>query len=169
MGFEAPAAAAARLKLFFMTTSDAAVRRTLLPLFPDVTMPNELGGNLYSNPGNRIRPSVRHAERSTREIDDARLAENIAPGTTPVSPVSTESDIPRFGHDLDALLLQLFATPQVASEMMAAASAQARALALVWEAHERGAIALPDPVARAVADARARVPRVCLPPLVMNG
>lgn len=49
---------------------------------------------------------------------------------------------------------QAFASTRVASSCLALLRTQAEALALVWEAHARGAVALPAPVLAAVLAAR---------------
>lgn len=168
MGFETHAAAAARLRILLVSTSDAALRRTLHSYFPDVTMPNELGGSLFPECRSDALPTVRHADLVHAELpyhrDDRPFATAArSPRPPAVASVEDDSELPPFTHELGALLAHVFTTPDVAAELMASASAQARALALVWDAHRCGAITLPDGIARLVLDARARVPGVCAP------
>jgi hypothetical protein len=69
----------------------------------------------------------------------------------------------QFGTDVRPLLADVLATGDTAGELLAVASTQARALAAVWEAHRRGVIALPDPLADVVCRARESWPEALRP------
>jgi hypothetical protein len=70
----------------------------------------------------------------------------------------------REGEDraLDRIMTGVLASEQNARAILAALDRQLRALHLVWEAHERGAVRLPDRIAESVHEARLNIPR-CLP------
>ena len=62
---------------------------------------------------------------------------------------------PPLGDGYLAFRERAVASPPVSAALLATIAAQAEALALVWEAHVRGAATLPPPVAAAVRAARA--------------
>lgn len=85
-------------------------------------------------------------------------------GDVPVSP-SIQTDLPlddaRLGGDLPNLTRDLSGADM--AELLVVLAQQATALKLVWEAHVRGAITLPESLERRVEQARHRVPRFLSP------
>ncbi|HTR77028.1 MAG TPA: hypothetical protein VMH39_02925 [Gemmatimonadaceae bacterium] len=61
-------------------------------------------------------------------------------------------------ESLDRIMRSVLSTESGARQLLSAMNRQVRALQLVWEAHERGAIRLPDRVAESVRQARVSVP-----------
>ncbi len=59
---------------------------------------------------------------------------------------------------LERLMRRALASDEAGRQFLAAFERQARALQVVWEAHQRGAALLPESVATTVAQARAEVP-----------
>ena len=66
------------------------------------------------------------------------------------------------GRALDTIMSGVLSSEQSGRAILAAMDRQLRALHLVWEAHERGAVRLPDRVAESVRSARFSLPP-CLP------
>jgi hypothetical protein len=63
------------------------------------------------------------------------------------------------GEQLESLLRRALSSEEGGTEFLAAYERQARALDAVWEAHRRGAVQLPQPVADKVEQARTTPPR----------
>jgi hypothetical protein len=59
---------------------------------------------------------------------------------------------------LERLMRRALASDEAGRQFLSAFERQSRALKIVWEAHQRGAALLPEPVAAAVEQARADVP-----------
>jgi hypothetical protein len=62
------------------------------------------------------------------------------------------------GVYLETLMRRALASDQGGTQFLSAFQRQARALEAVWEAHQRGAVHLPDGVVDKVAQARTQVP-----------
>jgi hypothetical protein len=62
-------------------------------------------------------------------------------------------------HQLESLIRCALETEEGGTQFLAAYERQARALDAVWEAHRRGAVRLPQPVADKVEEARTTPPR----------
>lgn len=60
---------------------------------------------------------------------------------------------------LETLVRRALSTEDGGTELLAAYERQARALDMVWEAHRRGAVRLPESVAEKVEQARVTPPR----------
>jgi hypothetical protein len=63
------------------------------------------------------------------------------------------------GESLHALVQRLLASADGGAQLLAAFDRQRRALSMVWEAHSRGAVQLPESVAATVEKAFVSVPR----------
>ena len=144
MGYEP--SAARRLRRVVACTSDHSLRATIEPLLMDV--PNSSldvtarpERTLWSTPasGWRAEPLGDAAARSQQA--------DLPLGDVP----------PPLGGDLPNLTRDLSGADM--AELLIVLAQQATALKLVWEAHVRGALTLPDSLERRVEQARHRVPR----------
>lgn len=143
MGYEP--AAARRLRRVVASTSDHSLRATLQPLLMDV--PNT-SYDVTARP-ERTRWTAPSAEWSPETLGDG------------LAPRSVQADLPledgRLGGDLPNLTRTLSGADM--AELLVVLAQQATALKLVWEAHVRGALTLPDSLERRVEQTRHRVPR----------
>lgn len=62
-------------------------------------------------------------------------------------------------EDLDRIMQTVLASETSGRELLAVIDRQLRALSLVWEAHERGAVELPERIAESVRLARSGLPK----------
>lgn len=143
MGYEP--SAARRLQRVVACTSDHSLRATLEPLLMDV--PN----TSYDVP-------VRSERTPWTPPASGWRTEPL--GDTP-APRSLQADLPlddaRLGSDLPSLTRGLSGADM--AELLVVLAQQATALKLVWEAHVRGALTLPESLERRVEQTRHRVPR----------
>jgi hypothetical protein len=72
--------------------------------------------------------------------------------------VAQEGDVDH-GESLQTLVQRLLASADGGAQLLAAFDRQRRALSMVWEAHSRGAVNLPDSVAASVERACVSAPR----------
>ncbi len=147
VGFEP--SAARRLRRVVARTSDHSLRATIEPLLMDV-------------PNTSFDVPVR-AERTAWSPPAGWRAEPL--GDAPAAP-AIQTNLPlddaRLGGDLPNLTRDLSGADM--AELLVVLAQQATALKLVWEAHVRGALTLPDSLERRVEQARHRVPRFLAPP-----
>jgi hypothetical protein len=163
MGFESSAVARVRLRSVLDTTPDGALRSTLLELVQGSYVHSKFdkfdeGGGRPETP-----TAASPAAGGDRLVHDTlSIPTGDAPAdrgsAVPVPPAAVGDDpLPpslQLGADPRPLLAGALSVGDTASELLAAASAQARALSAVWEAHRRGAVVLPTAVADAVCRAR---------------
>jgi hypothetical protein len=170
MGFEPAAVADARLRLVLTTTSDATLRSTLSELIRGSFVHSKFDETAAVRPSASPAPSP--AARGDRLVHDTlSVPTGDAPADrsngTPALRADGDDDQLlcglQFGADVRPLLADALSTGDTAGELLAAASTQARALAAVWEAHRRGVIALPEPLADAVSRARGCWPAALRP------
>ncbi|HUF29356.1 MAG TPA: hypothetical protein VMM77_01745, partial [Gemmatimonadaceae bacterium] len=128
------------------STSSLILRDTLTPLLMD--LPNtslDVAARHSRTP--RTSPSAQHG--------DAPL------GGSPAAPRAVQVDMPlddaRLGGELPELARDLSGADM--AELLVVLAQQSAALKLVWEAHMRGAITLPDGLEGRVEHVRRRVPR----------
>lgn len=140
MGYEP--AAARRLRRIAACTTDVMLRDTLETLLPD--MPNHSPADSAPAP---------RADWAADAWSSDALGEP--------APRAVQGDLPlddeRLGGDLPGLARGLSGADT--AELLLVLAQQATALRLVWEAHARGAIELPESLMRRVDQARQRVPR----------
>jgi hypothetical protein len=145
MGYEP--CAARRLRRVVACTPDLAVRDTLEPLLMD--MPNtsvDVAARSERVPWTPAAPAWR-----VEALGDAPPAHQ---GELPL-------DEPRLGGDLPGLTRELSGADL--AELLVVLAQQATTLKLVWEAHARGAITLPESLERRVEQVRRRTPRFLAP------
>ena len=147
MGFEPYAARL--LRRVVPRTADLVVRDTLEPFRMD--MPNtsfDVAARLERAPWSGPTPS-----RRLETLGDAPPVHERQ-GELPL-------DEPRLGGDLPGLTRDLSGADL--AELLVVLAQQAAALKLVWEAHARGAITLPQSLEHRVEQVRRRVPRFLAP------
>lgn len=171
MGIEPRGAAVRRLRSFASSSSDAQLRRYLLPLIAGTSMSGEFarGALENGNPGFMYFP-VPSTFSLNDDPDRQRTSSDWpVPLTTRWADERTEAlpclaDVPAeiapFADDPAPVSRALLAADRMAAELLATAGAQQRALALVLEAHHLGAATLPEPVLRTVREASARLARL---------
>lgn len=171
MGIEPRGAAVRRLRSFASSSPDAQLRRYLLPLIAGTSMSGEFarGALEIGSPGSTFVPSPSaHAPtadpQTTRSASDWPVPVAARWGGERTAPLSRLADVDQeiepFADDPAPVARALLSDDRVALELLAAAGAQQRALALVLEAHLLGATTLPEPVLRTVRDASARLARL---------
>jgi hypothetical protein len=141
--------AARRLRRVVACTADFVVRDTLEPLLMD--MPNtsfDVAARVERVPWSAPTPP----RRSETLGDAAPVLERQ--GELPL-------DEPRLGGDLPGLTRDLSGADL--AELLVVLAQQAAALKLVWEAHARGAVTLPQSLEQRVEQVRRRVPRFLAP------
>lgn len=146
MGYEP--CAARRLRRVVACTSDLAVRESLEPLLMD--MPNT---SFDVDASVRAPWTPPAPARRVEPLGDAPPVRERQ-GELPL-------DEPRLGGDLPGLTRDLSGADL--AELLVVLAQQATTLKLVWEAHARGAITLPDSLEQRVAHVRHRVPRFLAP------
>ncbi len=151
MGFEPNARW--RLRSICDTTTDAVLRQELatalgedsMPFVPSADLSREIaactmcrseGGSALSRDG----LCEDHRARWNLEACMAEVTRDVA------------------SLQLERLMRRALASDEAGRQFLAAFERQARALQVVWEAHQRGAALLPESVAATVAQARAEVP-----------
>lgn len=150
MGFEP--AAAFRLRLVLATTSDPALRAELSKTLEEPAMPfvpsPELLQQIDSCPG------CEHRERrATRDglCEAHRSRWNL-------ELCSHDSFADDGDADLNRIMNSVLADENSGRRLLTALERQLRALHLVWDAHQIGAVRLPDQVVEAVRLARLNAP-----------
>jgi hypothetical protein len=128
-------------------TSDHTLRATIEPLLMDV-------------PNTSHDVSVR-TERTAWAPPTGWRAEPLGDAPAPTLQTSLPLDDARLGGDLPNLTRDLSGADM--AELLVVLAQQATALKLVWEAHVRGALTLPESLERRVEQARQRVPRFLAP------
>jgi hypothetical protein len=147
MGYEP--CAARRLRRVVASSPDRTVRDTLEPLLMD--LPNsslDVGAHAVRAPWTTFAPAGR-----AEPIGDVATAREVQ-GDLPL-------DEPRLGGDLPALTRDLSGADL--AELLVVLAQQTTTLRLVWEAHARGAITLPETLEQRVEQVRHRVPRFLAP------
>jgi hypothetical protein len=148
MGYEP--CAARRLRRVVASTLDRSVRDTLEPLLMD--LPNT---------------SLDVAARPVRAPRTPPAPDRRVEGLGDVAPAgrAVQGDLPlgeaRLGGDLPGLTSELSGADL--AELLMVLAQQATTLRLVWEAHARGAITLPESLEQRVEQVRNRVPRFLAP------
>ena len=147
MGYEP--SAARRLRRVVASTSDHSLRATIEPLLMDV--PN----TSYDVPARAERASWTPPTPGWRPepLGDAPPAYSLQTDL-PLDDTRLGGELPNLTRDLSGADL---------AELLVVLAQQATALRLVWEAHVRGAVTLPDSLERRVDQARHRVPRFLAP------
>ena len=144
MGYEPNAAR--RLRRVVACTSNALLRETLIPLLMD--LPN-------TSLDVAARPARTHWTSSDAQRGDKLLGDAL------VSTPAIQGDLPlndrRLGGELPELARGLSGADS--AELLVVLAQQSAALNLVWEAHMRGAITLPDSLEGRVESVRRSVPR----------
>ena len=146
MGYEP--CAARRLRRVVACTSDLAVRESLEPLLMDMPNTSFDVDALVRAPWTPPTPA-----RRVEPLGDAPPVRERQ-GELPL-------DEPRLGGDLPGLTRDLSGADL--AELLVVLAQQATTLKLVWEAHARGAITLPDSLEQRVEQVRHRVPRFLAP------
>lgn len=151
MGFEANART--RLRLLCETTTDPVLHQELatalgedaMPFVPSADLSHEIamctlcrseGGGALSRDG----LCAEHRARWNLESCMSEVMRDVG------------------GLQLERLMRRALASEEAGTQFLLAFQRQARALQVVWEAHQRGAALLPAGVAAAVEQARADVP-----------
>lgn len=171
MGIEPRGAAVRRLRSFASSSSDAQLRRYLLPLIAGTSMSGEFARGVLEigSPGSTFVPSPSALAPTgdphvTRSASDWPVPVAVHRGDEQTAPLPRLADVDQeiepFADDPSSVACALLGDDRVVAELLAAAGAQHRALALVLEAHRLGATTLPDPVLRTVRDASARLARL---------
>ena len=107
-----------------------------------------------------IEPAASLRLQRVRDADASAIgpcladASSSAPGAGDAPVPLTRATEPPLGDGYAAFRERAFGAETVSAAFLATIAAQAAALALVWEAHARGAVVLPPPVAAAVRAAR---------------
>jgi hypothetical protein len=146
MGFEPMAAA--RLQRVWATTRDPQLRQELGTILEDPAMSFAPSSELLQQIRNC--PECEHHERRvTRDglCETHRSQWNLELVSN--QPVADEGDT-----DLTRIMNSVLADEQSGRRLLVALERQLRALHLVWDAHQIGAVHLPDQVAEAVRLAR---------------
>jgi len=163
MGYESSACAARRLRLFADATRDTALRAELLALLETPIDPTAITDGTPA-----CTPSVPLASRTTAMHTPA-LASAPSSGPTLNERVVSEAsssvgerlaDVPLSSRLPVEHLERAIAGGELVRELMACIATQARAIALVREAHAIGAISMPTEVAATLAAAAATLPAV---------
>lgn len=144
MGYEPNAAR--RLRRVVACTSNVLLRETLTPLLMD--LPNT-SLDVAPRPARTHRTSS-DAQRGARLLGEALVTSPVVQGDLPL-------DDKRLGGELPELARGLSGTDT--AELLVVLAQQSAALKLVWEAHMRGAITLPDSLEERVESVRRSVPR----------
>ncbi len=145
MGYEPNAAR--RLRRVVASTSNVLLRETLTPLLMD--LPN-------TSLDVAARPTRTHRGSSDAQRGDKLLGDVLVP-TSPAIQADLPLDDRRLGGDLPELARGLSGADM--AELLVVLAQQSAALNLVWEAHMRGAITLPDSLEGRVENVRRSVPR----------
>lgn len=146
MGFEP--AASARLRRVWATTRDPQLRQELGTILEDPEMSFAPSSELLQQI--RSCPECEHQDRRvTREglCETHRTRWNL-------ELVSTEKTADDGEADLTRIMNSVLADENSGRRLLVALERQLRALHLVWDAHQIGAVQLPDQVAEAVRLAR---------------
>jgi hypothetical protein len=145
MGYEP--SAARRLLRVVACTSDHSLRATLEPLLMDVPITSyDVTARPERAPWTPPAPGWR-----TEPLGDS------APTRSLQADLPLDDAPPRLAGDLPNLTRDLSGADL--AELLIVLAQQATTLRLVWEAHVRGALTLPDSLERRVEHARHRVPR----------
>lgn len=144
MGYEPYAAR--RLRRVVACTSNVLLRETLTPLLMD--LPN-------TSLDVTARPARTHRTSPDAQRGDERLGDALVP--SPVVQADLPLDDRRLGGELPELARGLSGADM--AELLVVLAQQSAALKLVWEAHTRGAITLPDSLEQRVESVRRRAPR----------
>jgi hypothetical protein len=145
MGYEP--LAAHRLHRVAANTPDGAVRSTLEPLLMDV-------------PNTSYDVATRRERASWTPAGAAHRGDMLGDGPAACQ-AELPLDEPRPAGDLPGLTSELSGADL--AELLIVLAQQSTTLKLVWEAHARGAITLPDTLAQRVEQARRRAPRFLAP------
>ena len=154
MGFEPNARR--RLRLVAATTRDPLLGQELVDVLEDDTMEQVPSVDLARAIARCPYCNTLHAGTSSREglCEAHRARWNLEACMT------GESDHEAMSEDyLESLVRRALSTQDGGTELLAAYERQARALELVWEAHRRGAVRLPEAIADKVEQARVTPPR----------
>ena len=154
MGFEPNARR--RLRLVAATTRDPLLGQELVGVLEDETMEQVPSVDLARAIARCPHCNTLHAGASSREglCEAHRARWNLE------ACMNGESDREAMsGEYLETLVRRAMSTEDGGIQLLAAYERQARALEMVWEAHRRGAVRLPEAVAEKVEQARVAPPR----------
>jgi len=154
MGFEPNARR--RLRLVAAATRDPLLGQELVDVLEDDTMEQVPSVDLARAIARCPHCNTLHAGTSSREglCEGHRARWNLE------ACLNGESDHEAMSeHYLESLVRRALSTQDGGTELLAAYERQARALELVWEAHRRGAVRLPEAIAEKVEQARVTPPR----------
>jgi hypothetical protein len=146
MGFEP--AASARLRRVFQTTRDPLLRQELGTILEDPEMSFAPSSGLLE----QIR-GCSECEQDARRVTREGLCETHRSRWN-LELCSTERASDEGDADLNRIMASLLADENSGRRLLVALERQLRALTLVWDAHQIGAVRLPDQVAEAVRLAR---------------
>jgi hypothetical protein len=157
MGFESPSCAARRLRRYTDATRDTALRAELLALLETpaspTTIPATPTATSFSDTAPMHTPPLADRVSSyvpwTIERTESELAIPASPADVALAPRLPVEHLER-----------ALGCGDVMRELMACLATQARAIALVREAHALGAISMPPEVAAALAAATSAIPAV---------
>lgn len=154
MGFEPNARR--RLRLVAATTRDPVLGEELVGVLEDEMMEQVPSVDLARAIARCPHCITLHAGTSTREglCEAHRARWNLE------ACMNSESEREAMSEDyLESLVRRALSTEDGGTQLLAAYERQARALEMVWEAHRRGAVHLPEAVAEKVEQARVTPPR----------
>lgn len=151
MGFEPNARM--RLRLLCDTTTDPLLRQELATALGEDAMPFVPSADLSREIATC---TVCRSEGGGSLSRDGLCPEHRARWNLEACMSETTRDVA--GLQLERLMRRALASEEAGTQFLMAFQRQARALQVVWEAHQRGAALLPESVASAVEQARAEVP-----------
>jgi hypothetical protein len=153
MGFEPNARS--RLRLVYATTSDPWLRQELANGLEEESMSQVPSADLRLDIMRCSSCRPRNAAAPGREeLCQVHRGRWNAEACTRVE---TDREVMTSVY-LETLMRRALASDQGGTQFLSAFQRQARALEAVWEAHQRGAVQLPDGVADKVEQARSQVP-----------
>lgn len=154
MGFEPNARR--RLRLVAATTRDPVLGQELVGVLEDDTMEQVPSVDLARAIARCPHCRTLHAGTSSREglCEAHRARWNLEACTSGESDREAKSEV-----YFESLVRRALTTEDGGTQLLAAYERQVRALDMVWEAHRRGAVTLPESVAEKVEQARETQPR----------
>ena len=157
MGFEPNARS--RLRLVYETTSDSRLRQELAIVLEEESMSQVPSADLRLE---IVRcPACRPSNSATLAREELCQVHRGRWNAEACTRVETDREV-MTGVYLETLMRRALASDQGGTQFLSAFQRQARALEAVWEAHQRGAVQLPDGVADKVEQARTQVPSFLL-------
>lgn len=153
MGFEPNARL--RLRTICRTTADPVLRQELVTALGEDSMPFVPSADLVREIAACTQCRIEGGSSLSRDglCEDHRARWNLESCMS-----DTARDVGTL--QLERLMRRALASEEAGVQFLSAFQRQARALQVVWEAHQRGAALLPESVAAAVQQARVEVPLV---------